>query len=117
MTKILLSMPEIHCPSCEKLVKASISDLQWIQSVSVSLPKKEVEIQYNPIEISPEKIISSIREWTWYIVEEKWKKKDKSETLDSDLDGIKSQVSNLKSSQMVSIDVEGMHCSSCALLI
>jgi Cu+-exporting ATPase len=117
MTKILVTIPEIHCPSCEKLVKASISSLQWIQSVSVSLPKKEVEIQYNPEEVSPKNIISSLHEWTWYTVQETWKEDNNLEENISKQDEIKSEVYHKNSSQMISIDIEWMHCSSCALLI
>lgn len=121
MTKILLSMSEIHCPSCEKLVKASMSDLQWIQSVSISLPNKEVEVQYNTEKISADKIISSIQEWTWYSVQEKWKENSKTDLQDDTdkdnrlLDPYPWQTE--KTSQMVSIDIEWMHCSSCALLV
>lgn len=116
MTKILVTIPEIHCPSCEKLVKASISSLQWIQSVSVSLPKKEVEIQYNPEEVSPKNIISSLQEWTWYTVHTKWKENSYQE-YNSIQNEIQPESNSLNSSQMLSIDIEGMHCSSCALLI
>ncbi len=116
MTKILLSIPEIHCPSCEKLIKASIGDLQWIQSVLVSLEKKEVEIQYNPKEISSDKIISSIYEWTWYSVQEKWKE-NVSQEDNLIQNEIQSESHHWDSSQMLSIDIEWMHCTSCALLV
>ncbi|AKH32961.1 putative copper-transporting ATPase PacS [candidate division SR1 bacterium Aalborg_AAW-1] len=116
MTKILVIIPEIHCPSCEKLVKASMSGLQGIQSVSISLPNKEVEIQYNPGEINPDKIISSIQEGTGYTVHTKGKENSYQE-YNSIQNEIQPESNSLNSSQMLSIDIEGMHCSSCALLI
>ena len=71
MTKTTLSVPDIHCPSCEKLIKASLADLPGIQSVDVSLEKKTVEINYNDSAISGKALISAIQEGTGYVVEKK----------------------------------------------
>ena len=113
MSDIRVSVPDIHCPSCEKLIKASLADQAWIQSVSVSLDKKEVEIKYTSSQISPEQIVDIIHEGTGYAVyQEGIEQTEKKESSpQQDIPVVHS------SSQMVSIDIEGMHCSSCALLI
>jgi copper chaperone CopZ len=64
-------MPDLHCSSCEKLVKASIGTKPGIQAVTVSLENKEVEISYNADEISSEAIIATLQEGTGYTVQEK----------------------------------------------
>ncbi len=123
MTNLLLSIPKIHCPSCEKLIKASLGDIPWIKSIVVSLPKKEVKIIYNEWKITKDEIISSIVDGTGYEVQEKWKPSTTPkapaqcpivlpDTTKEDHSG-----HMMEGTKMVSIDIEGMHCTSCALLI
>ncbi len=115
MKKFLLSIPDMHCPSCEKLIHASIKDILWINEVNVLLENRTVDVEYDDSKISPQKIISLMQEWTWYvIVEKKWDKPQ------NNVISVPSSIpvsQNTKSSTMISIDVVWMHCSSCALLV
>jgi len=70
MTTLILSIPEIHCPSCEKLIKASLQDQKRIKSVSVDLEKKEIELEYNETKTNKKEIIKLITEGTGYSVNE-----------------------------------------------
>ncbi len=125
MTNLLLSIPEIFCPSCEKLIKAGLDDLRWILSISVSIPKKEAKISYDEKLIKKEKIIETIAFTTGYTVEEKTgfveqSIKSKVKSLSSQKkwpNGLDWLLTQGKGTKMVSLDIEGMHCSSCALLI
>ena len=114
MTKITVSVPEIHCPSCEKLIKASLSDAEWIESVVVDLATKDVDISYDSAKLSPNKISELIQEWTGYAVSLKGEK-----LISSTPKQEKIQIPENKNdvTQMLTLDVEWMHCSSCALLI
>ncbi len=129
MTNLLLSIPEIFCPSCEKLIKASLEDTQWVESISVSVPKKEATISFNETLVKKEKIIETIIYTTGYTVEEKTGLSTESiQSVKSNHrwsgTGVENKKIDLKTwwpdgilTKMVSIDIEGMHCSSCALLI
>lgn len=57
-------MPDIHCKSCEKLIHAGLDDEKGIQSVSVSLEKKEAEITYDEKTISKKTIMYIISDTT-----------------------------------------------------
>ena len=118
MQKLLLSMPDIHCKSCEKLIHASLDSTTGIKSVSVFLDKKETEVTYDEKKTNKNAIIKSISEWTGYIATEKWKN---SEAWSLELEvwskNLPVEQANDTNSKMVSIDIDGMHCSSCALLI
>jgi len=122
MTKITLSVPEIHCGSCEKLIKASLSDVEWIKSIAVDLATKDVEISYDAEKLSPNQLSDLIHEWTGYTATPKgklWHIAPKGISLldkGGDRGGFVSE-SSKDSTQMLSLDIEGMHCSSCALLI
>jgi len=114
-------MPEIHCPSCEKLIKASLSDNNAIQSVSVNLETKEVEVNYDWKKINKLNIIKIIQDWTGYSVTNKENQTTKQETIEVDQSSEHCEIPTNNhidtNSKMISVDIEWMHCSSCALLI
>ena len=116
MKKIYLSMPDIHCPSCEKLIHASLKWEAGITAVVVSLAKKEAEVEYDEGKIKKNTIIKLISEGTGYPAVEKWWKTEELKAQPVPWNLIP-ETSNEVGSKMVSIDIEGMHCSSCALLI
>lgn len=120
MTKIFLSIPEIHCMSCEKLIRASIDKEPWIKSVNVLVEKKEAEVDYDKKLIEKNNIIQIIHEWTGYIVTEKWEhtpiESVKQTNNEEDQETPTTKENNINN-KMISIDIDGMHCSSCALLI
>ncbi|MEI7557412.1 MAG: heavy-metal-associated domain-containing protein [bacterium] len=62
MTKILLSIPDIHCNSCEKLIHASVDNEPGIISVSVFVEKKETEVTYDEKKIHKNDIMKLISE-------------------------------------------------------
>jgi copper chaperone CopZ len=70
MKTLQLSIPDIHCASCEKLIKASLADVKGVSSVKVKIETKEVSINYNDKLISKKNIISAIQEMTGYLSQE-----------------------------------------------
>jgi copper chaperone CopZ len=60
MTQITLSIPEIHCMSCEMLIKLSLNKLPGITTSSTDLKTKKVTIDFDDSVISKTKIIEQI---------------------------------------------------------
>ncbi len=68
MTQITLSIPEIHCMSCDMLIQMSIKKIPGISSVDTDLKTKKVTIDFDEKQTSKDKIVSQIVEETWYKV-------------------------------------------------
>jgi len=68
MTNTTLSVPEIHCFSCEALIKLSLKKLPGIKQSSIDSRKKIVSIDYDDKLISKDKIANHIQKETWYKV-------------------------------------------------
>lgn len=66
MKTIILSVPEIHCHSCEKLILAATKNIAWIQSVNVLLDTKKVHVSHDESIITQDEIHHIIQENTWY---------------------------------------------------
>lgn len=62
MNKLLISIPDIHCKSCEKLIHASLDNVTGIKSVSVFLDKKEAEVNYDEKKTNKNTIIKLVSE-------------------------------------------------------
>jgi copper ion binding protein len=58
----VISIKGMSCMSCVANVKKTLSDLDGVSQVKVSLKNKSATIQYNPNNISLDKIIQSINE-------------------------------------------------------
>ncbi|MFA7298063.1 MAG: heavy metal translocating P-type ATPase [Candidatus Absconditabacterales bacterium] len=118
MQKILLSIPDIHCKSCEKLIHASLDGTKGIKSVSVFLDKKETEVNYDEKKTNKNNIIKLVSEGTGYSAMEKGKEPVPGKLLpETKNEALPVEQATDTNSKMVSIDIDGMHCSSCALLI
>ena len=47
MTKVMYSVPAMHCGHCTHTVESELSDLQGVQSVKADLATKKVEITFD----------------------------------------------------------------------
>ncbi len=63
MTKTTLSVPEIHCGSCEALIKMWLKKLPGVKNVSVSW--KSVTVEHDA-SLDKSKIVKQIKDTTWY---------------------------------------------------
>ena len=68
MTQITLSIPEIHCMSCEMLIALSLKKVPGITKSSTDLKTKKVTIDFDDSVISKNKIIDQITKDTGYKV-------------------------------------------------
>lgn len=63
MTKTLeLSIPGMHCSSCEKLIGSELEDLPGVKSFDISEPNKSGIITYDDTIVGPEQIIAAVKE-------------------------------------------------------
>lgn len=58
--KITLSVPNMTCPSCPKLITMDLEDLKGVTKVESSLENKTVTINFDPELTNPELIITTI---------------------------------------------------------
>lgn len=63
-----LSIPDIHCMSCELLIKSSLKKLPGIKTTSVNLRNKTAMIDFDDTLVSKEKIQEQIQKDTGYKV-------------------------------------------------
>lgn len=59
---ITLSVPDMHCDSCPKLVKITLLEIDGVVEVSASLETKTVIINFDPQKTSIPTLINSIKE-------------------------------------------------------
>lgn len=59
---ITLSVPDMHCESCPKLIKITLLEIDGVIEVSTSLETKKVVVSFDPQKISTSAIIDSIKE-------------------------------------------------------
>lgn len=59
---ITLSVPDMHCESCPKVISMDLEEQLGVVSVSASLQDKQVKVEFDPSKISTQKIINTIKE-------------------------------------------------------
>jgi copper chaperone CopZ len=59
---VTLSVPDMHCDSCPKLVKITLLDIDGVVEASASLESKTVVVNFDPQKTSTDALINSIHE-------------------------------------------------------
>lgn len=62
MEKIILNVEGMSCAHCEKAVKNAVGELDGVESVTVDLPGKTVQIEYDPGKLTFETFKAVIEE-------------------------------------------------------
>ena len=60
--KITLSIPDMHCPSCPKLIKITLSEMKGILNVETSLETRTASIEFDSSKTSIQLLIQALRE-------------------------------------------------------
>lgn len=60
MEKITLNVNGMSCGHCVNSIESSVGNLQGVQIVKVHLEEGKVDVEYNPQEVSLEKIKETI---------------------------------------------------------
>ena len=68
MTNTTFSIPEIHCMSCEALIRLSLKKMPGITSVTTNLKTKTATIDFDDKFVHKEQIQQQIQKETWYKV-------------------------------------------------
>lgn len=59
---ITLSIPEMHCKSCIKLVEATLSEIPTVKVTKADFDEKIVKASYDPLRTKIEQILINIKE-------------------------------------------------------
>jgi copper chaperone CopZ len=62
MQTVTFSIPDMHCPSCPKLIKLSLLDIDGVNEVKTSLDAKTVVVNFDSQKTSITSLINSIQE-------------------------------------------------------
>ena len=97
---VMINIDGMTCNSCVQTIEKNISQLDGIQSISVSLAAKTAQVRYSPGKVTGEQVREAI------------------EDMGFDASLIGDGVCNVdKDVRMAMIDVEGMTCMSCVKTI
>lgn len=62
METITLTVPTVHCRSCQLNIEESLEELDGVASSHVELDDKQVTITYDPAAVGPNAITRTIEE-------------------------------------------------------
>jgi copper chaperone len=60
--QITLTAPDISCDHCKHTIERELGTLPGVQSVSVEVPSKHVDVRFDPSRISEATIITKLDE-------------------------------------------------------
>lgn len=60
MEQITLSAPDITCEHCKHSIEHGLAELSGVQSVSVDIPNKQVNVTYDVAQVSREVIVAKL---------------------------------------------------------
>ena len=60
--KITLSVPDMHCSSCPKIIKITLSEMEGVLNVETSLETRKITIEFNPDKTNTQLLIQAIEE-------------------------------------------------------
>ncbi len=117
-----LSVPDMHCESCPKLITMNLKGLKGVKSVNASLSTKIVIVEHSS-KLEESDLIANVKDsgYEAVVVKEKQSTAQKEVVEDSSelVDSLEetNEPSKDASSQVAYLEISGMHCSSCAGLI
>ncbi len=68
MEKVTLNVKGMSCDHCVKAVKGSVGELNGVKNVQVNLQDGQVEVDYNPSQVSLENIKEAIDDQGYDVV-------------------------------------------------
>lgn len=116
--QVVLSVPDMHCPSCPKLITLGLKDQKGVESVNASLETKKVVVNFDSSTTTVADLIANIKE-SGYTASSN----ELSETPGNGHSELPSTLisqtppTSSTTNQVSILNIIGMHCSSCASLI
>jgi copper chaperone CopZ len=59
---VTLKVADMHCPSCPRLIQMDLEEKPGIVAVNASLDTKLVVVEFEPAQITPGELISTIKD-------------------------------------------------------
>lgn len=56
MAKTTLTVPDISCEHCERTITEALTPLDGVRSVSVDIPEKQVQVDYDEASVDVERM-------------------------------------------------------------
>lgn len=123
--QVRLSVPEMHCASCPKLITMGLKEQPGVIAVAASLENKQVVVSFDPFKVKVVDLIANIKESGYTaipqedgrvnIVSNGQSELPKDVTSESLAVTVPPVVTS--GTQVALLSLSGMHCSSCAGLI
>ncbi|MFA5795699.1 MAG: heavy metal translocating P-type ATPase [Candidatus Shapirobacteria bacterium] len=112
--QVILSVSDMHCPSCPKLITLGLKDQKGVTSVAASLENKQVVVDFDPFKIKVTDLVANVKESGYTAVPQE----DGSVNIKSNGHSeLPLKVIASSNTQVALLSLSGMHCSSCAGLI
>ncbi len=105
-----IALPTIHCESCVKLIEMTLKPNKAIVERKYDIPGRSAEMRFDEMAISANEIVNAIKNDAGYEAS-----LESEEDEEDDSDG--GSQANSPTSRIAVLEIEGMHCSSCANLI
>jgi copper chaperone len=62
VTTSILNVPDISCEHCERTITGALQPVPGVQSVSVDIPARQVHVEYDPNQVSVERMRDILQE-------------------------------------------------------
>ncbi len=122
MRTITLSIPKMHCSSCEKLITSELKDLPGIHHFDITEPNKGGEVMFDDTLLSNDDVLSAIKKagYDATITNEVIHPSSDDDEVKHDNDIIATTqpaAASAANTATTRLAIYGMHCASCAGLI
>lgn len=112
MKRVILKIDGMHCPSCAKLIQVELQGLSGVKKSEVNYSAKKGIVDFDPSSVSYENIVEAIENLGYKATLEE---EEEDGTSDEEKSSVK--IRDAPNSSQIFLDISGMHCASCALLI
>ena len=62
MASTVLNVPDISCEHCERTITGALQPVEGVTSVHVDIPSKQVRVDYDPNQVSVERMKEILQE-------------------------------------------------------
>ena len=62
MATAVLTVPDISCEHCERAIKGALTPVEGVQSVSVDIPAKQVQVEFDQSRVSVDQMKGILQE-------------------------------------------------------
>lgn len=119
MKTLHLSIPGMHCSSCEKIIGAKLEDLSGVVSFNISQPNKHGSVVFDESLVSTDQILAAVKAAGYdasieHVADATENLSPSGENVNSDKPAVASPSESQATTRLA---IYGMHCASCAGLV